>query len=402
MRKINTVIIYSKYTDTLSYYNDWLDAFKMNEAFDLIPINAFDPKNKTQNSYKKIENAQLIILHHSLLADTLNFLAPFKQALLCRKGTLLSFVGNEVNLPGIQMNEKIETLKSLAPNYIATQLLKEAGDWLYNEVGSAEILSLPHALNPLIFNSKIQYDKRPIDVGCRTAQYGVYLGDNDRNKIIHYFKQLGNERALKVDLGVKTEQRFNRNEWSQFLNNCKATISTEAGSFYLEKQDTLVKEILQHFRKKGNVWMLPQETAFLVKLYRYLVPKSIRSKVRKGVSSFVLDDKCLGDEMHFEEVWEKFFKTRPKAPVYTKCISSRHFDALGTRTLQILLPGRFNDILIPNVHYLQLNQDFSNVENILSVLFDRNKVHAITEEAYQYAMKYHTYEHRIAEILQRI
>jgi hypothetical protein len=34
-----------------------------------------------------------------------------------------------------------------------------------------------------------------------------------------------------------------------------------------------------------------------------------------------------------------------------KCISSRHFDAIAAGTWQILAPGKYNELLIPNTHF---------------------------------------------------
>ena len=44
-------------------------------------------------------------------------------------------------------------------------------------------------------------------------------------------------------------------------------------------------------------------------------------------------------EVSFGDIEGRFFAGRPRCPVYSKCISSRHFDAAGTGTCQILLRG---------------------------------------------------------------
>ena len=45
------------------------------------------------------------------------------------------------------------------------------------------------------------------------------------------------------------------------------------------------------------------------------------------------------EEVSFADIEARFFAGRPRCPVYSKCISSRHFDAAGTGTCQILLRG---------------------------------------------------------------
>src|SRR3546814_18773585 len=64
-----------------------------------------------------------------------------------------------------------------------------------------------------------------------------------------------------------------------------------------------------------------------------------------------------------------------------KCISSRHFDAIGTATCQILLEGRYNDILTPDVHYIRFASDFSNISEVMGTFRDERRRLEITEAA---------------------
>ena len=77
------------------------------------------------------------------------------------------------------------------------------------------------------------------------------------------------------------------------------------------------------------------------------------------------------------------------------CISSRHFDAIGTKTCQIMFRGRFNDILKADQHYVALNQDFSNLEDALARFLDPTHRRTMVEEAYSHVMDAHTYDHRM-------
>src|SRR3990172_1592647 len=53
-----------------------------------------------------------------------------------------------------------------------------------------------------------------------------------------------------------------------------------------------------------------------------------------------------------------------------KTISSRHFDAIGALTCQIMFPGRYGDILEADRHYLALERDFSNIDDVLARFLD--------------------------------
>ena len=145
---------------------------------------------------RTIEKVDLIILHHSMNADTLKFIEPFISALSNRRGKLVSFVGNEVNLLNIGMAPKIKLLQDLKVDIIATQLLPEAGKWLYESCKDASVLSLPHGLNPAKFYNTIKLNDRKIDIGTRSTKYGVYLGDDDRLRNYYFFD---NPHGINVD-----------------------------------------------------------------------------------------------------------------------------------------------------------------------------------------------------------
>jgi hypothetical protein len=89
----------------------------------------------------------------------------------------------------------------------------------------------------------------------------------------------------------------------------------------------------------------------------------------------------------------------PVGAMSGKCISSRHFDAIGTETCQILLPGRYNDLLESDVQYLALERDFSNVEDVLARFRDDDTRLRMVRDARAWALDGHTYAHRVRGLL---
>lgn len=398
---MKTLLLHSTYTAQMSYFDDWIDAFKEHPDFRALCINVFNgSKDLISDVKNKIENYDLIVLHHSMNGDTLKYLQPFLDVLKNRRGKLVSFVGNEVNLPTIGMAPKIKNLKEIEADFIATQLLEEAGKWLYEDCKKAKVISLPHALNPAVFFSKYAFKNRKIDIGTRSARYGTYVGDNDRNSIIQFFHHNAHLLNLNVDLGLdkNSQKRFNRQEWADFLSSCKATLSTEAGSFYLEKDDIIVDKIKEFLKKRSVKIVLPHET-FARKTYKKIVPSFIRKIIVCFLKDRLVEIDSIDQECDFGELYEKFFKLAPKASVYTKAISSRHFDAIGTKTLHIMYPGRYNDILTPEEHYFSLKPDHSNVDNLKELLLDEKAVKDITESAYYHVIKNHTHKNRLETLL---
>ncbi|MBE7555384.1 MAG: hypothetical protein HS126_30405 [Anaerolineales bacterium] len=63
-------------------------------------------------------------------------------------------------------------------------------------------------------------------------------------------------------------------------------------------------------------------------------------------------------------------------------ISPRHFEAIITKTCQILVEGDYSGVLEPNKHYIPLKPDFSNLDEALDKLRDDCFVNEMVERAY--------------------
>jgi hypothetical protein len=394
---MKTLVLTLEYPTRSSYYEDWRDAFQQSPSFDATIRNIFHSSVRRQVR-REIGGYELIVALHSCTADTLDYVEDLAPALQARRGLLLSFVGNEVNLPWIPLGDKIRWLKRVAPDVIATQLLAEAGAWLYAEVG-ARVLAVPHALNPAAFQPRRPQRERAIDVGVRSYRYLAHLGDDDRNRLHDYFA--ANRFIPKLALDFSFERRLERQDWADFLNRCKATISTEAGSFYLERDDRTALAIREHVAKTARGIVLRADST-LPRLARGL-PYAVKSMLRRVLRGPLLNYEAVtAEHLDFAEIYRLFFAGREKAPVYGKVISSRHFDAVGCKTLQIMFPGRYNDILVAGEHYLALAPDFANIAEVLDVLRSTPARERIVERAYAHVMAQHTYAHRLASLAQAL
>jgi phytoene dehydrogenase-like protein len=64
-------------------------------------------------------------------------------------------------------------------------------------------------------------------------------------------------------------------------------------------------------------------------------------------------------------------------------VSPRHFEAIMTKTCQILIEGRYNRVLEPEKHYIALKRDFSNLDEVLERLGDEQGIRSMVERAYE-------------------
>ena len=123
---MRVLVGYAQYTDRLSYFDDWLDAFAAAPQFDVVPLNivASDAKTRLPQLLREVD---AVVLLHSTNGDTTIYLEPHIEALARRNVPLLTFVGNEVNLPGSPITDKRRLFAILKPEYIATQTAARSG-----------------------------------------------------------------------------------------------------------------------------------------------------------------------------------------------------------------------------------------------------------------------------------
>lgn len=396
--RIRTVILTVRYGTRVSYYDDWREAFEGSPFFAATTFNLFR-RGERRAAMRAVERAELVLAMHAASADTLEFLLPLETALSARRGRFLMFVGNEYNLPWMPLGAKRAFLKRVGADFVGTQLPLEAGRWLYADTG-AEVVALPHALNDRVFRREIGEEARRLDIGGRSARYPVFIGDDERNRIYDVFRDLGGAMSgLSID--IDNDARLGRADWARFLNDCRGTIGSEAGSWYLERDDKTVLEIQSFIRgKRGGALLRADGVAH--RAARHL-PYPVKAWLRSLVALSPIRHEAIDDAgADFAEIKERFFTGRPRCPAYSKCLSSRHFDAAGTGTCQILVKGRYNDILRADEHYIALEPDFANLAEAIARFRDAGERRRIAEAARDLALGAHTYRHRVAGLYDRL
>jgi hypothetical protein len=317
-----------------------------------------------------------------------------REALKARRGRFLMLVGNEYNLPWAPLGDKRRFLREVGADWAVTQLPLEAGQYLYKDCAAA-VLALPHAVNQAVFRRDKPDAARSIDLGGRSFRYPVFLGDDDRNRVYDLFAELGPPAGLRVD--ISSDARLDRPDWAAFLNACRGTIGTEAGSWYVERDDATALAIREFLRARSDAPTIRADGWLHAAARRlpYGVKSGLKSVLARSSLRHEAFDMSEGD---FAEVQARFFAGKPHCPTYSKCISSRHFEAAATGTCQILVAGRYNDILQAGEHYIALDPDLANAPDAIERCRDPAGRRRVADAAHALVHDTHTYRHRLAAL----
>ena len=137
-----------------------------------------------------------------------------------------------------------------------------------------------------------------------------------------------------MDLKAKNSAIITNHEWHDFMENSKACLATPSGSSLLDKRG---------------------ETKELIRAYQ------------SGKNSVT-----------FEEVYMKFLKHEEKGMIYS-AISPRNLEAALSETLQIATAGEYSGLMDADHDYLRLNEDCSNIKEVLKISSCKQTWNLITQ-----------------------
>lgn len=196
----------------------------------------------------------------------------------------------------------------------------------------------------------VPFKDRSIDVGYRARKCPFYLGKkgNEKYLIGENFHQQAKSEDIKIDISSKENDRLYGEHWVRFLSNCKATLGTDSGSSIVDFTGDIEYDIT-HFQ-------------------------------------------ALRPWAKFENLPQKYLETDGELEI--QVISPRCFEAAALRCGLIMFHGNYSGILEPNKHYLPLERDFSNLNDILVSLKDADEMQSMIERTYADLISSGNYSYR--------
>ncbi len=166
-------------------------------------------------------------------------------------------------------------------------------------------------------------------------RYGL-LG-YEKYEIGVHVKRLALERGLLVDIEVDDLKRIYGSGWYEFLASARACLGTESGSNVFDFDGKITESVKQEL--------------------------------------------TLNPYAGFHEIEERILKEH-EGPVHMNQVSPKIFEAIQLRTALILFEGRYSDVVQPDLHFIPLKKDFSNIEEVFQKLEDLDYLTELTDRAY--------------------
>ena len=251
---------------------------------------------------------------------------------------------------------------------------------------------------------KVTTNYKEQDADGYVLLHGVSAGYGEI-KELDRLKWLGKKKAKKLAITINAHKLVNGRQ--RFFDDNGITIGSESDSGTTWKNaiytpqglnPDVYKEIVKRKDRKvligfrGHPYKHQREQKDsrerIVRLF------SKYSEVKEGVIPF----------LHNREDWANFLNTIKCIPSAEsghkgfKFMAPRHFDAIGTKTVQVMYEGRFGGILDHN-DYIPLKLDHSNLEECLEKINDEDYCETLTTRTREKILDCHTINHRIRAIL---
>jgi len=179
--------------------------------------------------------------------------------------------------------------------------------------------------------------KRSVDIGYRARKCPFFLGRKSHEKFLigKLFLEKTKNQGLRHDLSSSEKDRIYGKKWIDFLSNCKTTLGTESGASIIDFTGKIEYEL--------NRWQ------------------------------------AFHPFSDFEDVPAHLLEEDGK--IELQVISPRCFEAASLGTVMIMYPGNYSGILEAGVHYISLEKDFSNIEEVMQTIQDTAFLEKIAKNA---------------------
>lgn len=193
--------------------------------------------------------------------------------------------------------------------------------------------------------------ERQFLIGYRGRQLSSWYGNLAREKFLIGARmgEVCKERGLPCDIETDDKKRIYGDGWFDFLGDCRATLGTESGASVFDDDGSLRESII----------LALEENPALT----------------------------------YEEIHRRFLADLD-GKVRMNQVSPKIFEAIALKTALVLFEGEYSGVVQPNLHYIPLKKDFSNIEEVLAKVQDDAYLMELTERAYNDVIASGRYSYR--------
>jgi glycosyl transferase family 1 len=283
----------------------------------------------------------VIVFHYSIVISHQNYLSDkFSDRLAKYGGCKILFIQDEYRW----IDKTAEAIRELDISVVFSLVAPDTVRKVYHHFWCRDI-RFEHTLTGFVSEDLVHrkvpdFENRAVAVAYRARKVSNWIGHHTLQKwqIAEKFMADAKTYGLTVDISTKEEDRIYGPDWIKFISNAQASLGTESGASVCDFTGEIQINVETHLEK------FPGAT--------------------------------------YEELRELYFADA-EGQIVMNVISPRCFEAAALRTLMIMYPGDYGGILVPGRHYVVLEKDHSNMDEVVAILRDPQQAGEIIDRAYK-------------------
>jgi hypothetical protein len=325
--------------DSRSHAPNVLEHIRALQRFSRHRVDFFNPVGLRRSRILRFDSYDVVVVHFTLVVLSDDYLAPwFREQLAAFDGLKVQFIQDEYR----QVDAVAERVRELGIDLLFSSVPADAVARVYgSRLPGVDVASTLTGYVPAELESRARppLEGRPLDVVYRGRAVPFWLGRLGQDKVLIGQEFLAHAAAtdLRCDIAWTEAERIYGDEWYRFLASSRTTLGTESGASVIDFEGSLQK-----------------------RTERYL-------ESRPGAT--------------FDEV-EREILAPYEGNVVIQTVSPRVFEAAALGTVMVNFSGRYSDTIEPWVHYVPLEKDFSNFDDVLASIEDDAVLEPIAARAH--------------------
>jgi hypothetical protein len=283
----------------------------------------FDPRGIARSRFLRLDDYDVVVVHYTVVLYLSEW---FREQIAGFGGLKVQFIQDEYR----RVDAITAQMRELGIDVLFSSVPADAVPSVYgSRLPGVDIVPTLTGYVPADLDGRERSPLagRPLDVVYRGRSIPFWLGrlGQDKASIGQEFLARSASTGLRCDIAWTEADRIYGEEWYRFLGSSRSTLGTESGASIVDFDGSLQE------RTDGYLTAHPSAT--------------------------------------FEEV-EREILAPFEGNAVIQAISPRVFEAAALGTAMVNFPGRYSDVIEPWVHYVPLEKDFSNFDEVVSAIRD--------------------------------
>jgi hypothetical protein len=342
---LNVAIIYGVYHNIAATYWEYIDSFGKYSSHNIryFPVYFFSDKDQL----KDLQGFDVLILHYGLVLYQNNI--PINSNDI---DTIFNFKGLKIYIAQDEYTNPrlgVKRLKQLGVHHIFSCISNVKNfRIIYSELELPDLtfdtVLTGYVSKELKHIKGAKLENRPLDIVYRGNNLGLLFGSlgAEKMEIAMRMKEVAPKYNLKFDIEYNPKFKIFGRNWFNFLSKGRIMLCTESGSSIVYEDST-----------RKNLYPT-SEIALKSKTFE---------EFRKSIKNFY-----------------KFLINDGK--VIISGVSPKIFEAVACGTVLLGYEGEYSGVIKPDVHYIMLKKDWSNIKEVMEKVKDLDFLRKLQRNAY--------------------